>query len=393
MERCTKAVIYKNNLEYNLKQIRKYVKKDVKLCVAVKADGYGHNAVLTAQIAEEVGAEFVAVATVEEGLELRENGIKCGILLLSLCTPEEMPALFEYKITPLVFTDEYISLIGEAAKKAAAGGVEGSDGFAVHLAVDTGMGRIGCYPEEAGTEAKKILESGLKLGGMCTHFAVSDSLKESDCEYTERQFSLFKSAIENVRKEGIDPGICHCCNSAATLNNPEMHLDMVRPGIIVYGYYADEISREFLESRGISIDLKPVMTFESEICAVRNFKAGASVGYGCTWTAEHDTRIGVIPAGYADGLLRNFSTSGVKISVNGKNCPVRGRICMDQCMIELGNDDKTRRWDKAVVFGDESFGALQTADDVARLTGTISYEITCGISKRVPRVFFTSHTR
>ena len=222
MERCTKAVIYKDNLEYNLNQIRKYVKKDVKLCVAVKADGYGHNAVLTAQIAEKVGAAFVAVATVEEGIELRDNGIKCGILLLSLCTPEEMPAIFEYKITPLVFTDEYISLMGEAAKR------EGASDYTVHLAVDTGMGRIGCYPEEAGDQAKKILECGLKLGGMCTHFAVSDSLAAENIEFTKEQFAAFKQAVANVKACGIEPGICSCGASAALLNDEDMQFDMVR---------------------------------------------------------------------------------------------------------------------------------------------------------------------
>ena len=239
MERCTKAVIYKDNLEYNLTQIRKYVNKNVKLCVAVKADGYGHNAVLTAQIAEKAGAEFVAVATVEEGIELRENGIKCGILLLSLCTPEEMPAFFEYQITPLVFTEEYISLVGDAAKKADA--VD----FKVHLAVDTGMGRIGCYPDEAGEQAKLIEKCGLKLGGMCSHLAVSDSLSEDNIEFTKGQFEAFKLAVSNVRACGIEPGICSCGASAGLLNNEDMQFDMVRPGIITYGYYPDEITKEY----------------------------------------------------------------------------------------------------------------------------------------------------
>lgn len=195
MERCTKAVIYKNNLEYNLNQIRKYVKKEVKLCVAVKADGYGHNAVITAQIAEKVGAAFVAVATVEEGIELRDGGIKCGILLLSLCTPSEMPALFEYKITPLVFGEDYIKLVAETAKS------EGYYDYKVHLAVDTGMGRIGCYPEEAGDQAVLIEKSGLKLGGMCTHFAVSDSLSSENIDFTKEQFESFKTAVEGVKEK------------------------------------------------------------------------------------------------------------------------------------------------------------------------------------------------
>ena len=268
MERCTKAVIYKNNLEYNLNQIRKYVKKEVKLCVAVKADGYGHNAVITAQIAEKVGAAFVAVATVEEGIELRDGGIKCGILLLSLCTPSEMPALFEYKITPLVFGEDYIKLVAETAKS------EGYYDYKVHLAVDTGMGRIGCYPEEAGNQAVLIEKSGLKLGGMCTHFAVSDSLSSENIDFTKEQFESFKTAVECVKEKGIEPGICSCGASAALLNDEDMQFDMVRPGIITYGYYPDEITKEYLEKTGRHFDIKPVLALETKVVAIRHFPAG-----------------------------------------------------------------------------------------------------------------------
>ena len=379
MERCTKAVIYKSNLEYNLKQIRKYVKKDVKLCVAVKADGYGHNAVLTAKLAEEVGAEFVAVATVEEGIELRDNGIKCGILLLSLCTPPEMPAIFEYKITPLVFTEEYISLMGEAAKR------EGVSDYTVHLAVDTGMGRIGCYPEEAGAQAKKILECGMKLGGMCTHFAVSDSLSAENIEFTKEQFEAFKTAVANVKACGIEPGICSCGASAALLNDEEMQFDMVRPGIITYGYYPDEITKEYLEKTGRHFDIKPVLALETKVVAIRHFPAGKSVSYGRTWVAPEDTDIAVLPIGYADGLLRRFSP-GLEVTINGKNYPVRGRICMDQCMVEIGkNNPDVKVYDTAVIFGPEESGALNTAEDLARIGGTISYEVLTALSKRVRR--------
>ncbi len=385
MERCTKAVIYKDNLEYNLNQIRKYVKKDVKLCVAVKADGYGHNAVLTAQIAQKVGAEFVAVATVEEGIELRENGIKCGILLLSLCTPQEMPALFKYQITPLVFTDEYIKLVGEAAKQACKNGVPGSKEFRVHLAVDTGMGRIGCYPQEAGDQAALIEASGLKLGGMCTHFAVSDSLEKENIEFTKEQFAAFKAAVECVKARGIEPGICSCGASAALLNDEDMQFDMVRPGIITYGYYPDEITKEYLEKTGRHFDIKPVLALETKVVAIRRFPAGKSVSYGRTWKASEETDIAVLPIGYADGLLRRFSP-GLEVTINGRNYPVRGRICMDQCMVEIGKDNPdVKLWDTAVIFGPKESGALNTAEDLAKLGHTISYEVLTALSKRVLR--------
>ena len=379
MERCTKATIYKDNLEYNLKQIRKYVKPEVKLCVAVKADGYGHNAVLTAQIAEKVGASFVAVATVEEGIELRDGGIKCGILLLSLCTPSEMPALFEYKITPLVFGEDYIKLIADAAKR------EGYSDYKVHLAVDTGMGRIGCYPEEAGEQAALIEGCGLKLGGMCTHFAVSDSLSPENIEFTKEQFAAFKSAVAGVKAKGIEPGICSCGASAALLNDEDMQFDMVRPGIITYGYYPDEITKEYLEKTGRHFDIKPVLSLETKVVAIRRFPAGKSVSYGRTWVADKETDIAVLPIGYADGLLRRFSP-GLEVTINGKNYPVRGRICMDQCMVEIGKDNPdVKVFDTAVIFGPKESGALNTAEDLARLGNTISYEVLTALSKRVRR--------
>ena len=386
MNRCTKATIYKENLKFNLQQIRNYVNPSVKICVAVKADGYGHNAVLTSQIAEQLGLDFLAVATVDEALELRNAGIKTNILLLSICTPPEMNDLFEYQITPLVFSPEYIKLLIKTSdlfcethnvnKK-----------FKVHLAVDTGMGRIGCYPEEAGEQAKLIFDSAhLELGGMCTHFAVSDSLKDDNQKYTKAQYEQFKLAVENVKKLGIDPGICSCGSSAALLNNPDMHFDMVRPGIITYGYYPDEITEEYIKSKGKDFNIKPVLSLETKVVAIRHFYKGKSISYGRTYTCEEDTDIAVLPIGYADGLLRRFSP-GLEVTINGKNYPICGRICMDQCMVNIGKDNKdVKLFDKVLIFGPKECGALNTADDLAKLGKTISYEVLTSITKRVQRV-------
>lgn len=391
MNRCTKAILYKDNLKYNLEQIRKYVNPKVKLCVAVKADGYGHNAILTAKLAEEVGAEYVAVATVDEGIELRNAGIETGILLLSLCIPYEMHSLFEYNITPLVFSEEYIRLVSEAANQFYG---DKKKKFNVHLAVDTGMGRIGCYPDEAGIQAKLINDSAhLILAGMCTHFSVSDSTAAENQEYTKNQFSQFKKAVENVRSVGINPGICSCGASAALLNNEDMQFDMVRPGIITYGYYPDEITKEYLTSRGKKIDIKPVLALETQVVAIRHFPSGKSVSYGRTWTSSKETDIAVLPIGYADGLLRRFSP-GLEVTINGKNYPVVGRICMDQCMVDIGKDNKDiKLWDKVVIFGPKESGALNTADDLAKIGNTISYEVLTALSKRVERKVFTSETK
>ncbi|MBR5402220.1 MAG: alanine racemase [Treponema sp.] len=386
MNRCTKAILYKDNLRYNLEQIKKYVGNGTKICVAVKADGYGHNAIITSQIAQELGIDYLAVATVDEALELRNAGIKTNILLLSICTPFEMPDLFEYKITPLVFGTEYIDLLKKAADTYCEN--QGIDKkFDVHLAVDTGMGRIGCYPQEAGEQAKLIQSTKhLKLGGMCTHFAVSDSLEKANQDFTKVQFDQFKTAVENVKKEGIDPGICSCGASAALLNNQDMHFDMVRPGIITYGYYPDQITHDYLVSAGKNFDIKPVLALETKVVAIRHFPKDKSVSYGRTWTAEEPTDIAVLPIGYADGLLRRFSP-GLEVTINGKNYPVRGRICMDQCMVEIGQNNKdVHLWDKVLIFGPKESGALNTADDLARIGNTISYEVLTSITKRVQRV-------
>lgn len=382
MNRCSKAIIYTENLKNNIVEIKKCLSPQTKLCIAVKADSYGHNAILTSKLAEEAGVEFLAVATVDEGIELRNAGIKCNILLLSICIPEEYESLFKYDITPLIFDLENIKNLSDAADKYFTNNAK----FKVQLAVDTGMGRIGCYPDEAGEQAQVINNSNhLILSGMCTHFAVSDSLDKENIEFTNKQYEDFEKAIENVKNKGIDPGICSCSNSAAIMNNKNMHINMVRAGIITYGYYPDDITKEYLKSVNKDIELKPVLSLETKVVAIRHFKKGQSISYGRTYVCENDTDIAVLPIGYADGLLRRFSP-GLCVTINGKNYPVRGRICMDQCMVELGKNHNVKLWDKVLIFGPKESGALNTADDLAKIGNTISYEVLTSISKRIERV-------
>lgn len=382
MNRCSKAIIYTENLKNNIVEIKKCLSPQTKLCIAVKADSYGHNAILTSKLAEEAGVEFLAVATVDEGIELRNAGIKCNILLLSICIPEEYESLFKYEITPLIFDLENIKKLSDAADKYFTNNAK----FKVQLAVDTGMGRIGCYPDEAGEQAQVINNSNhLILSGMCTHFAVSDSLDKENIEFTNKQYENFEKAIENVKNKGIDPGICSCSNSAAIMNNKNMHINMVRAGIITYGYYPDDITKEYLKSVNKDIELKPVLSLETKVVAIRHFKKGQSISYGRTYVCENDTDIAILPIGYADGLLRRFSP-GLCVTINGKNYPVRGRICMDQCMVELGKNHNVKLWDKVLIFGPKESGALNTADDLAKIGNTISYEVLTSISKRIERV-------
>lgn len=370
-----------SNLKHNLLEIKSKLNSGTKMCVAVKADAYGHGAVPCAKEAVACGASYLAVAAVSEGVELREAGIRVPVLVLSLCSPEEMDELVQHDLTPFVFDGEYIDDVAAAVKKA------GKKSYEVHLAVDTGMGRIGCLPEDAASVARHIESSGvLKLGGMCTHFAVADSVKKEDREYTKLQFSRFMKAVDSVKAAGINPGIRHCSSSAALLDCPDMQLDMVRPGIIVYGYYPGDMTESYFKQKGTPVSLLPVMALVTHVCAVRPFVPGASISYGRTWTASCATDIGVLPIGYADGLLRRFSP-GLNVAINGKQYPVRGRICMDQCMIDLGKKTDVKRWSEAVIFGPKESGALQTAQELADAIKTISYEVTCAVTKRVPRVY------
>lgn len=381
--RLTHAEINLGNFKSNIKNIKSLLKPETKICVAVKANGYGNGAVRCALAAEEAGADYLAIAAVSEGIELRRNGVKLPLLMLSLCCPSEIPDVIKNSITPLVFDKEIIELYDLELEKTGA-----DSKFAVHMAIDTGMGRIGIRPEEACDIAKSIVNSRhLCLGGMCTHFAVADSLTEEDIAYTEKQHEAFMTAVKNVEDAGINPGIRHCCNSPAAVNHPEWQLDMVRPGIIVYGYYPDQVTKEYLEKKGTPVQIKPVMTLVSGVCAIRHFSKGQSVSYGHTWTATEDTDIAVIPCGYGDGFLRRFNEV-VKPSIGGKSYNIRGRICMDQFMLDIGKDNKdVKRWDKVILFGDKTKGAFVDAQDIADATKTIPYEIMTGITSRVERVY------
>jgi len=368
--RATQAHINLDNLHENINIIKKYIKSGTKLCCAVKADGYGHGAVRVSVAALKAGASFLAVASISEGIELREAGIVAPILSLSLPLKDEIPSLIVHSITPLVFDTEFIDQLNEVA-------ISMHRKIPVHLKIDTGMGRVGCSKEEAATLAKKIaFTEGLYLEGVCTHFACADSLLEDDIAYTKKQISNFSYAVEQIKKEGINPGILHCSNSGAIFLHPEAHFDMVRPGIVIYGYSSC--------AKEMGIELKPVMEFSSQIVAIKHFKKGDSVSYDRTWVAKEDCDIGVIPAGYADGLLRRLSPV-LEVSINGRMYPIVGRICMDQCMVYLGKDYDVKRWDKVIFFGPEK--NCNTAEDLANSIDTISYEILCGVNKRVPRIY------
>ncbi|MDR1507030.1 MAG: alanine racemase [Treponema sp.] len=367
--RATRAVIHLDYLRDNIALVRE--KTGAAICVPVKADAYGHGALRTAQAALKYGAAYLAVATVAEGEELRDGGISAPILLLSVPLPEEIPRLINAALEPLAGDAAYIDALAGAAGKA-------RKKASVHLKVDTGMGRIGCRPGEAGELAARITGSGLLLAGTATHFAAADSTAEDDRVFTAGQIQSFRTALHGIRARGVDPGIVHAANTGAVLFHKSGWFDMVRPGILLYGYAP-------LDGGKKALPVKPLMELESRLVFVKTVKKGESVSYGRIWTAPEDTVIGTIPAGYADGLPRPASGKwDVYVDCQSPSLrPLAGRICMDQCMVDLGPRPAASRWDRVVIFG----GPAPDAEVLASRIGTIPYEICCNINKRVPRVY------
>lgn len=371
--RATQAIIHLENLAHNLSEIRRVAGPRPLICLPVKANAYGHGAVAVAKRALEWGVSFLGVATVGEGEELRAAGIEAPILLFSIPSREEIEGLAAARLTPFV-SDGAFAL--ELEKTCAKAGIR----LAVHIKVETGMHRTGCAPSEA-TALAKLIDGcpHLLLEGMATHLAVADSSLEEDRAFTVNQLALFNGTVSAVRAAGINPGILHAAASAGTIAYPEARLDMVRPGIAAYGYAPSPALKG-------ALNLKPVMELRSYVSCKRKINEGSSVSYGREWTAARDCLIATLPIGYADGIRRSLSP-GLCAEILGEACPVRGRVCMDQLMVELPDAiaEKVEVGCPAVFFGPEP--CLYTAADIAELAGTIPYEITCDISARVPRVF------
>ncbi|MDR0313747.1 MAG: alanine racemase [Treponema sp.] len=364
--RATRAIIHTDHFISNLETIRRKVGPHPAICAAVKADAYGHGASAMSRLALEAGASCLAVATVSEGAELRKQGIKAKILLLSQALPEEINEIAELYLTPLLGDRESLAAFQACV----------SAPLEVHLKVDTGMGRLGCRPEEAAELAVFIRENNrLRLGGMATHLSVADYTNAENLAYTKKQIELFRKAVESVRDAGVDTGLVHAANSGAICFHEESYFDMVRPGIFLYGYSP-------AASYPGGLIAKPVMELRSAITFIKKVRAGEEISYSRTWKAEEDTYIGTLPIGYADGLPRRLSNNH-SVLIRGKPYPLVGRFCMDQCMVNLGPGGEVQRWDEAVIFGP----GFETAEDIARKIGAISYEILCYVNKRVPRVY------
>jgi alanine racemase len=367
----THARIHLDHIQFNLAGIRAAVGAERKILIAVKANAYGHGAVPVARLAERIGVDWLGVATVPEGIELREAGIGLPVLKFSPAFPAEMDAALRSGITLAVAEQANIHELDRAAQSA---GVTGR----VHLKVGTGMGRIGVTPADAPALAAFIEREcpHLYLEGIFTHLPVSDA---ADPTYTQAQVARFAATVAAVQAAvGRKLDLVHAANSGAVLAHPQAWFDMVRPGIMIYGFYPDEGTPR-------TIPLKPGLSFATRISFLKRVTAGTSIGYGRTWVAERDTWIATFPAGYADGFNRLFSNRG-RVLINGRSCPVVGRVCMDQSMADLGPEPGAQVSDEVVLIG-RSGGEEITADEWAEKLGTITYEVTCQINARVPRVY------
>jgi alanine racemase len=339
------------------------------VCAVVKADGYGHGAVAVARAALAAGASWLAVALPAEGSLLRGEGIEAPILLLS--EPDSWEETLRHRLTPTVHRAESIGALAAAVEAA------GGPPVGVHLKVDTGMHRIGCAPEVALERAKAIVAStGLRLDAVYTHFPVAD---EPDNPFTPAQSALFDSVVAELRAAGLGDFRVHAANSAATLVHPDLRHDLVRCGIAVYGLEPSPALR------GVG-GLTPALSLKARVSHVQRIPAGVAVSYGLRRPAPVDTVVATVPLGYADGVPRRLSEVGAEVLVGGRRCPLAGNVTMDQILVDCGPGAEVEVGDEVVLLGRQGHEEVPVSDWADRL-GTITYEITCGISPRVPRVY------
>ena len=367
---ATHARVHLGNIRDNLRAIRTAIGPERKVLIAVKANGYGHGAVEVSRMAEATGtADWLGVANVPEGLELREAGLGLPILKLGVTFPWEMKAAIEAGLTLAICSREEAEALALVV-------AEANRPASVHLKVDTGMGRIGVSPSEAPEVARLIVGlPGVVLDGVFTHLPVSDA---ADITYTREQVLRFRTIASLVQEEAGRRLLVHCANSGAVLGHDAAWLDMVRPGIMIYGFRPDP-------ETPATIPLKPGMSLLTRVSFVKKVARGTSIGYGRTWVAPVDTTIATIPAGYADGFNRLFSNRG-RVLIGASSYPVVGRVCMDQSMVDLGPETEVQVGDEVVLMGRS--GELEIpCEEWAEKLGTITYEVTCQVNSRVVRVY------
>ncbi len=378
-QRPTRAEINLDNLIHNFRVTRAAV-GDAAIMAAVKADAYGHGAVECARALESAGADWFGVALPEEGIALRKGGIARPILCLGGFWEGQAESMIAYRLTPVVFRFDDLAALNREAHKT-------GHNVDYHLKVDTGMGRLGVQCSElAGFLDGAIQFENLRLDGLMTHLASAANLDQD--LFTKQQLDLFDRAIEAVqsrvvRSGGHSPRWIHAASSAGALAYPRARGNLVRPGGVLYGLWRDVISPSTEP-----LDWRPVLSLRTRIVLVKTVKAGAPLGYGGTFVTARDSRIATIAIGYEDGLRRELSNRG-QVIVRGLLAPIVGRVSMDLTLIDVTGVEGASINDEVAIIGSQGESRI-TAEEVAVLLGTISYEVTCGISDRVPRVYLTT---
>ena len=372
------------DIAHNVRELRRITSPDSCLMAVVKANAYGHGLVEVAGKALESGAQALGVARASEGIELRKAGFDAPILIFSYTPPDMARELVEFDLTQTVYSYKTAKVLSAAAGSF-------NKKIRVHLKVDTGMGRLGVLPDcfrasqssrgvdNAVHEVELIARlKNLEINGIYTHFASADS---PDKSYTENQLAIFMNFIEQLKNAGMEFSVKHAANSAAVIDMPETHLDMVRTGISIYGLYtSDNVDKS-------RINLKPAMELKARIIHLKKVPAGFKISYGITYETQKATTIATVPIGYADGFNRLLSSRGHML-VCGRKAPIIGRVCMDMTMLDVGDIPEVSLEDEVVIFGKQGDASI-TVDEIASSINTINYEIVSAIADRVPRIYLS----
>jgi alanine racemase len=376
--RPTWAEVSLSALRQNYQTLVQYVGSGVTICAVVKAYAYGHGAVECAQALEQEGATWMGVTSLDEAIPLREEGIESRILLMTGFWRGEDEEIVRLGLTPTVWEVGHIEVLERAAARV------GVSQHAVHLKLDTGMGRLGAAPEELPQVCAALKSSPhLKVEGFSTHIASSEVL---DAPSVGEQLKVFEDARRTLREYGFDPPLVHAANTSALISHHESWNTMVRPGLALYGYYLPfERAGRTVSGSGLRLAVKPVLTWKTRILSVRQMRAGQALGYGGTYVTKAPSRIAVLPVGYADGLNRGLSSGG-RVIVREHYAPIVGRISMDLTLVDVTGIPGVNVADEVVLLGSSDSLSVD-AREHAELARTIPYEILCAISKRVPRKY------
>jgi alanine racemase len=363
--RPTWAEVDLDCLAYNFDQVKKAVSSQTCILATIKADGYGHGLIPVARKLAACGAGYFGVASIDEGIKIRQARLKIPVLILGLILKEDISPLFEYDLIPTVCSYDLAMELDRRARRL-------RKKIKIHIKVDTGMGRIGVAKEQALSLIKKIHRlRSLEIEGIFTHFAFADM----DREFTSHQINLFNRLIDRLKACGIRPRFFHAANSMGIIAYHNSHFNMVRPGLVLYGLYPKE---------GMKVKLKPVLSLKTKVIFVKKVPKGCGISYGHIYVTSKNSTVITLPIGYGDGYPRNLSNLG-PVLVKGRRFKISGRVCMDQVMVDVGNL-RVRLGDEAVLIGSQKKNRI-TTEELAGLSGTIPYEIVCGLGSRIPRVY------